>query len=175
MNKTTTPNRTTSKFIYLVISIISVAVLSGLLFYAGDIKGLCNRMFRTPPIIRDQRIVPVVLQNKGANTHKKQCFDAYQKKTGFYGIVKKQTTVEGNLIYVYLIINQGCPCIVIDYTHDPYSNRDFKIYKPLDIKLGTFESKGNFIETAQATDKEKTWILKITLSDNIIYLCYTAG
>ena len=111
----------------------------------GSIKGLLNRTFQKPVVIRTENFIDLdEFQNQ--NKEKEEFFIKYKTKNGFYGLKQKRITIEGTYIYVYVATQNGLLTYIIDYTYDAYGIRKYLNYYPSKVLLGFFDDKKNFIE-----------------------------
>ena len=160
----------------LFISVTLVGVLLVELCFQGSIKGpikgLFYRTFLVPDIIRDHdfvRLNSTLYPNKS----KQEFFSVYESKKGFYGLRRRAGTLEGYNITLYLITNNGHLAMILDYTRDPYGNRNFMLMHPSKVQLGFFVFDGDERKfVIQPTEKtSQDIILKIIMeSGEDIYI-----
>ncbi|MBN2436652.1 MAG: hypothetical protein JXK07_15440 [Spirochaetes bacterium] len=157
------------KKLVLVLLAMCLFMLLLSVFFFGECKGCIIRTFYAPDLIEDNRIVQIAHETYLQNEQKKEFYEAYNNKKGFYGLVFKKITLEGRPIQIFVISDNGQAQVIIDYTRDPYSNRNYKNIKPLAIILG-FKSKDGHFQDIIASKKDSYYVLKIEYPDDVICL-----
>ena len=141
--------------ILLVFGIVGFVTIN----LGGSIKGFWNRIFHTPSLLKTH--VFVQLDNLSL---------VEQEKKGFSGLSQKVTSIEGNEIFLYLATEYGNLIMITDYTHDPWSSREYLIEHPVEVFLGFRDLQGNFVEAEQGGLEGKKSVIKcVNKSGQIVY------
>jgi len=155
----------------VVLCMLFLLVVAGLgLCLSGPGRGWMNRTFFAPKAINDSRIVLLTVPTEQRNQQLKAFYKTYHNKNGFYGLVSPKQTIEGDPLQIFLISNNGQTQVIIDYTHDRYSDRNYKQLNPLTIQLGYKDDKGNFIEGVSNLSQDSNYVLKIEFPDDTLYV-----
>lgn len=108
---------------------------------------------------------------KNARKQKRKFYEAYKSGKGRYGLRKQTRTIEGDVIYRYIIVRDGQLTVVHDYTRDVWGPPGFKVYQAKKVEIGCYvDKKFTTDETLFTTDEtpmetSPTIVLQFNLSD----------
>jgi hypothetical protein len=124
-----------------VLSVVIVVALDAYLFSGvrlyGPVKGLFYRTFRAPAIVQAGFVEELNPEQPEAQLEK--FLSTYRSHQGSCGLRRTVVSVEGTPVSKCLVTESGTLTLVIDFTRDRNSTRDFVVVHPSSLWLHPLE------------------------------------
>lgn len=132
----------------VAVAVLSAAALTALDAYVfagahvyGPAKGLFNRTFRSPSILRAGFVEDLNADRPEAQLEK--FLSVYRSQQGSCGLRRTVPSVEGTPVGKCLVTENGKLTLVIDFTRDRNSTRNFVVLHPSAVSPGPTEAVTN--------------------------------
>ncbi|GEM_PF-2808810 len=151
------------KIVYVVLFTVGFAapfvftnVIAG-----GAVKGAIHKFFFTPSVIKNHHFNSLD-SVENPDEHRVRFMFAYQSKQGFYGLKKTNMAIEGGVVVLYAVTDDGVLSLLTDYTMAENSLRKFvkkKVdsvsFEPVDANGSAGKSKSYLRFTFNSGGSEK--------------------
>ena len=127
----TSPGRKALNVALTAIALTVCVVVAGLFTYY-PLKGVFNRAFRTPAIVKQPFVQE--LQEPDGLRQRQQLLEAWSAGATS-GLHRQVSTAEGKPVQLWLVTDRATLTLITDFTRDTFSRRDITVGHPTGMNL----------------------------------------
>ena len=126
----------------------------------GPVKGWYHRTFHRPDILSSAFIEEA--DPNRLDEQRQKLLDTWKRKDGMYGVHRTVNSVEGTPIGITVVVQKGVATVILDYTHDSYGVREFRVRSPVALSLFARDRHisphdASYLTCSSASQDEPLW------------------